>query len=464
MIMPSTMIAFLRSASLFFSSALLSGLGSLALGAPVAAAPSGSGQPIPSWSDRVKEVPLGPGRLSIDFSVRTRFEYFNDFNIKGYAGDKNTALLLLRTQLGADYRVGDARLYVQLQDARFRSDSLERDDFPGSCPYFDAVDVRQAYGEWNRIGATPFGFKIGRQSISYRDKRIFGPGDWGNIGRYWWDAAILRVEAERLGLDLLYGRQVRSEPTQFNRRHFDFEMAGAYARLRGLPIDLDLFYVLRYDDSGKVIGESGPGDQRTHTVGLYSRAEAGGFDFGGTLAGQFGRFGGDEIRAFGGHVGVGYTVAHPWEPRVALDFSYASGDGDPGDGVQETFDGVFGSIDSFYGHMNLVSWKNLEDYQLSLSLQPSERWRLQLEGHLLGLAAAEDAWYWSSGSPIRRDPTGRSGRMLGFEIDSLLTWQITSSVELYTGYAHFFAGEFPRSTPGGSPDADWFFFQFLFHF
>jgi hypothetical protein len=458
------MISLLRSFLLLSSSVLFSGLGSLAVAAPLAVPPSGASQPTPSWSDRLKNIPLGPGELSIDVSLRTRFEYFRNYNVKGYAADKNTTLLLLRTRLGAEYRIEDARVYIQLQDARFWSDSLEREDFPGTCPYLDELDLRQAYGEWNRIGETPLGFKIGRQSIAYRDKRIFGPGNWGNTGRYWWDAAILNLDTESLRLDLLYGQRVLSEPTRFNRHHFDFEMVGAYAQLKKLPFDLDFFYVLRSDDSGDIIGESGPGNQRTHTVGFYARAKADGFDFGGTFAGQFGRFGSDEIRAFGGHVGAGYTLEHPWKPRFAFDFSYASGDRDPDDGVQETFDGVFGSIDSLYGRMNLVSWKNLEDYQLSLGLEPASRFRFQLDSHLLRLAAVKDAWYWGSGSPIRRDLAGESGRTLGFEVDALLNWQLTSSLEIYTGYAHFFPGEFPQNTAGGSPHTSWFFFQFLLHF
>jgi hypothetical protein len=412
----------------------------------------------------MKDVLLGPGRLSIDFQLRTRFEYFDDYSVRGYAADENTTLLLLRTRIGAEYRVGDARLYLQLQDARFWSDDLERGDFPGPCPYFDALDLRQAYAEWNRIGDTPLGFKVGRQSITYRDKRIFGPGDWGNTGRYWWDAAMLHLDTRFFLLDLVYGRRVRSEPTRFNRRHFDLGMAAAYARVKQLPFDLDLFYVLRYDDVGEMPGDVEPVRQRSHTVGFYLRARAGGFDFGGTLAGQFGRSGGREVRAFGGHAGVGYTFENPWKPRLAFDFSYASGDDHPGDGVRKTFDGVFGSIDGLYGRMNLVSWRNLEDYQLSFGLVPVEGVQLQLDAHRLRLAAAGDAWYWASGRPMRWDPTGRSGRALGFEIDALLEWKLTRNVELYVGYARFFPGEFLRSTPGGSPAADWSFVQLVFHF
>ena len=41
---------------------------------------------------------------------------------------------------------------------------------------------------------------------------MFGPGEWGNVGRYWWDAAVLRLATDPVQVDLLYGQRVISEP------------------------------------------------------------------------------------------------------------------------------------------------------------------------------------------------------------------------------------------------------------
>ncbi len=38
------------------------------------------------------------------------------------------------------------------------------------------------------------GLKAGRQSVSYADNRVFGPGNWGNVGRYWWDVVKLTLD------------------------------------------------------------------------------------------------------------------------------------------------------------------------------------------------------------------------------------------------------------------------------
>jgi hypothetical protein len=420
------------------------------------------------WLAPLKDLPLGPGRLAVDFSIRSRYEHYANYNVKQYGTDERDDLLLLRTRLGLAYRLtppggGSApRFYVQFQDARHWLSDLERDDFPQTCPYFDQFDVREAYVEWRRLGGTPLGFKVGRQAIWYADKRVFGPGNWGNVGRYWWDAAKLYVETDPVRLDLLYGRRVIREPVTCDDRHFDFDMLAAYARFRRLPVRLDAFYVLRYNDEGGVTGESGRGDRRTHSVGLFLDGKAGRWDYGGTGVWQFGTYGHDDICAFGGNVRLGYTFPGPWKPRLGAEFTYASGDGDPRDGRHGTFDGVFGAIDSLYGRMNLLSWMNLEDYQVSASVQPAKGLKLSVDCHLFRRASDRDAWYWCSGKPARSDPAGTAARTIGGEIDLLAKWKLNGNWEILVGYAHFFPGRWVRGTAGSDDHADWLFSQVTF--
>lgn len=50
------------------------------------------------------------------------------------------------------------------------------------------------------------------------------------------------------------------------------------------------------------------------------------------------------------------------------------------------------------------------------------------------------------------------------DVDLLARWQITKNLELFTGYAHFFAGHFIQHTPGSDRDANWFFVQSAYKF
>ncbi|MBN1420161.1 MAG: alginate export family protein [Planctomycetes bacterium] len=425
---------------------------------------AGAPEPALTFPACLKDIAIGPGSLGLDANLRVRHEFADNVNVRTYGTDEWDDILLSRTQVGLEYRIasddlGDARLRILGQDSRFWASELDRGEFPTNCPHFDALDLREAFAEWKKIAGTPFGFKAGRQTIAYADKKIFGPGDWGNVGSYWWDAAKVYVDTDPVQVDVLYGQRVESEQTRFNDEHFDFQMMGAYARIKRLPFALDLFYVLRYDDSGEVMGEDGVGDERRHTFGFHADGKSGGFDYRSTAAGQLGRYGEDEILALGFNGRLGYTFDVPWKPRLAPEFSFASGDCNPRDGRHGTFDGVFAGVGTVYGWMNLVSWKNLEDCQLTFSVRPIETLEVLAEYHLFLLAAEKDGWYWCNGRSIRRDSTGGAGRMLGQEIDLVARWKLAAWIEPLLGYSRFFPGAFLRGTPGADDPADWFFLQ-----
>ncbi|MCL4786827.1 MAG: alginate export family protein [Verrucomicrobia bacterium] len=432
-------------------------------------APPSQNTPPPSakpWYSPLKNIEAGPGKLDLGLNVRTRYEYLDNFNILHYGTGADDDVLLLRTRLSADYRFTDqAHTLVEFQDARYWLSDLALSDFGRSSSYYDQFDLRQAYLEWQRIGESPFGVKLGRQILLYGDRRVFAPAEWGNVGNYWWDSAKLYYDTDAVKVDAFYAQRVLSEPKDWNFDHWPYHVGAAYARVKQLPVALDAFYVVKHDWSGSAKGESGPGDETRHTFGFFSERPAGrGWDYGLFAAGQLGEFGRDDIRAFAVIARGGYTFKTDWKPRVGFEFNYASGDRDPNDGVAGTFDGIFGAMDIPYGWMNVVSWKNLEDYVLNFSVQPAKSLKLGVDYHYFRLAQARDAWYWVNGKPERRDPSGRAGQDLGHEVDVILRWQVNKELELLLGYARFFAGEYLRNTPGNDQDANWAFAQMTYSF
>jgi len=409
------------------------------------------------WA-HVKDVRCGPLTFTFGGQVRLRYEYYDDFTLKGYEPGGHDRVLLERVRLELSSRFWDKpHLFLQLQDAHAFFTKFKDSDFPKSNPIENTLDIRQLYLEWLRIGESPIGFRVGRQQISYGDQRVFGPGNWGNTGRFAWNAAMLKIETDWFWTDLWIGKFLQYKTSVWPDRSVDnFSTFVTYAGLKNLPFRLDLFYVNKVDNREQVVGETGNGDLASSTVGIQAEGQVCGIVSGGaTFVWQFGRYGGDEIRAFGANVKLGVTVPVAWKPQIGGQVTCGSGDHDPSDGIHGTFDGVYGGRDIyFYGYLNLFFWANLWDNELDLSVRPDRNLAIYLEYHHFALAQGRDAWYTTGLTAYRRDPTGQSGTSLGDELDFRISWTLWSHLEIMGGVGQFFPGAFVSHT-GPANKASW---------
>jgi hypothetical protein len=410
----------------------------------------------------VKDMRLGPVTFDFGGQSRLRYEYDDGFTIKGYEPGGHDQLLLERVRLNLSARFWERpRLFLQLQDAHPFLTRLGESDFPQSSPIEDMLDIRQLYVEWLRIDDGPLGFRAGRQEISYGDQRVFGPGNWGNTGRFAWDAVMLKLDTAWLEPDLWVGKYLQYKTDVWpNRPIGNFLTFVNYTQIKRLPFRLDLFYILKYDSSRKTAGESGTGNLLSHTLG--GQAKGTGFDVldaSATFAAALGRYGQDTLRAFGANGGLGVTAPVAWKPRLGVQYTWGSGDSNPTDGVHGTFDGVYGGRDIFfYGYLNLFFWANLRDAEVDCSIKPKRSLTFYVEHHHFTLDQPTDAWYTTGLKAFRRDPDGRSGLTLGDELDCRVAWTLWSHLELMGGCGRFFPGAFVKNTGPASP-ANWYFAQ-----
>jgi len=391
-----------------------------------------------------------------------RYEFDDGFAIKGYEPGGNDQLLLerVRLDLSARFKRGP-RLFLQLQDAHAFLTRFTDRDFSQSSPITDTLDIRQLYAEWQHIGGGPVGFRVGRQQISYGDQRVFGPGNWGNTGRFAWDAVILKIDTQWFWTDAWVGKYLLYKSDVWPNSDIDhFLTFVSYTHIKELPFRFDLFYVLKSDWSGTAVGESGVGNLLSHTIGFQAEGHA--FDVldaEATFAGQFGRYATDKLRAFGASGKLGVTLPAASKPRLGGQYTWGSGDSNPTDGVHGTFDGVYGGRDIFfYGYLNLFFWANLRDAEIDFSFKPQRALAVYVEFHHFALDQPRDAWYTTGLKGYRRDLTGRSGTTLGDEIDSRVVWTLWGHLELMGGYGRFFPGSFVKNS-GPAEAADWFFLQ-----
>jgi len=218
--------------------------------------------------------------FSISGTYRLRGEVQDEFDIRAYGTGTRENYLLSRLRLEVDWRLtSQFRLHAQVQDARTLGLSFSDQDFDGrNSPYHDPFDINQLYFDFRP--SKMVGLRIGRQPISYGDRRVFGPGDWGNTGRYVWDAVRIEIDEKSFSSHWLFGRYVLHDPDRWPNAHAGGPTAYAfYNSVKNLPFNLDLYYVYKHDGGGSIKGERGSGDLSSHSAGFRIEGQGGRWDY-----------------------------------------------------------------------------------------------------------------------------------------------------------------------------------------
>ncbi len=420
-------------------------------------------------------------KLVLGANIRFRYESMDNFNLKYYGeeskqGKSDDAFLLGRFRLGMDFfPTKKIHLAVWGQHAEVWNIGFKDSDFYNSNfdqennPYKDHWELYNTYVEVKQILNQPLDIKAGRQIIAYGDKRIFGPGQWGNSGKWIWDAVKLSYKLGGGFVDAYYGRTMLHDPDQFSMENaHGFESYGLYSHFN-LPQNLmgmgfEPFVLTKDNDRNLYKGEDGQwGDFNSYYLGCrIFKTNLNRFDADLTVVKQEGGFANDDIDAYAYHLLLAYNFDDlDFNPRISVEYSYASGDSNPNDNKNETFDGVFGARDKMYGRMNLFHWKNLKDAQINFEVKPKKNICLKAEFHQFWLAEEQDAWYLNKKE--YRDKTGDSGNKIGREFDLVGKFKLPGGNEIQAGYGHFWPDEFAEKLASDNA-ADWFFLQWSYNF
>ena len=409
-----------------------------------------------------------------------------DFRAGGV--DNDNSYLLLRERVHIGYT--PCSWFTAFVEGR---DSSSSGDNRNPNPEADRFDLHQGFVRFGDANQFPLTAKIGRQELSYGDERLIGGGDWGNIPRSF-DAAKLRFEKPAMWVDAFAGRVVLPDNHNFNVPNDYDWLAGLYASNTELipRQETQLYFLSRNASARAATAQSGalvglPSARDIYTLGLRVKSQAGqwnGWDYSAELAGQLGSINIPlpevgprrlDHEALAASVSAGYTWTKAFgTPRLGLESNFASGDRDPTDGKNETFENLFPTNHRLYGYMDFVGWRNIHNPRLSASARPTRSVLLTLDYHLFWLADTHDFFYpeagpgrGSSGPAIPGEPAsyGRNPRFnsfIGTEMDLDITWSITPWAVVRAGYGHFFTGDYVRSSlsaVGGATDADWVYLQ-----
>jgi hypothetical protein len=400
-----------------------------------------------------REVLLRVGEWEFDGGgqVRLRGDFAWNQNLTNFAftpGHKETQFLE-RTRLQASIENHSLNLEVFVQGQWYgRWGGIDnRSDF----------DLYQGYVEWGKVLNLPVSLKAGRQEFLYGSAYFLGTND--SYNGLSWDGFKTSIRPfEELVVDIL-----GSKMAKLNSGDPDIYLAGLYTTYK-IYKEGSLEGYLFYNKGGFpishrefVLNDSG---QQWFTVGARLAGKLGRFDFELEPEFQWGKVqkvagdGRDLIRAYGGHLDLGYTFKLPWEPRVFGTYAYGSGDNNPFYGRYTEFHNIFNDDDNLYGKMKVIpdqSGVTVNDIHASglqiwvggISLNPLPKLGVTLRAHRF-LA--------------NRVPSGFN-KDIGTEFDSEISYKLTKRISFLVGLDTFFTGRFFKQASGSGKDIEYAYVQ-----
>lgn len=416
----------------------------------------------PDFFDPIKNIRFADDwRLTLGGEFRFRLEAETN---KGFGATEpaQDSFILHRYMIHADLKYRDLFRVFAEGIAAFDED---RDLAPRGIDE-NRGDIHQLFVDVSPFGDSfPWTLRVGRQELLYGKERLVSPLGWANVRRRF-DGVKFFGRYESFDLDFWWVKPVLVQRDQRDRFNEDFDFTGAYYTYKVIPRHRLDVYLFSIHDRGNPLNPNGRrGDRTVFTLGSRFWGATAGFDYETELAGQWGTWAGDSVRAWNVSLGGGYTFADVGcRPRIGAGFDYATGDRSPVDGTVQTFDQLFPLGHGYFGYLDLIGRQNIIDAQVNISAWPvAQKIKTAAAYHVFWLAEPEDALYNAGGAAVRRDPLGKSGREVGHELDLTLLWKLDVHSSLLLGYSHFWDSDFIQNT-GRSENAGLFYVQYGFKF
>jgi hypothetical protein len=412
--------------------------------------------------DPIKWLPLnsdGSWFATLGGELRERFEASHN-PVFGLGSPARNDYLLQRVLLFADVHYGpNFRTFVE-----FASGTVW--GWNGTPPptQKDQLDVLQGFAE---LSFPTSGGEVllrgGRQEMSFGSARLVSTREGPNIRRSFDGLRAAWVGTGDLRIDAFVVRPVAPQTGVFNDSSDpDQSFWGVYATsavpgAKGLKADL---YYLGLERANAVFAQ-GIATERRETIGGRLFGKRDGFDWNTEAAYQFGSFGSAKIRAWTVSSDVGYTFAGlPLSPRLGLNADAISGDGNLHDNVLGTFNPLFPKL-PYFSEANLVAPANLLDVQPNLTLFLTPNLNVNVGWNPLWKLETADAFYAPPLTPVK-GTAGGSGRYIGDQISTTVSWAATSHLNISGSYVHYTPGERVRQAGGKSGDFVALWAQYLF--
>lgn len=401
--------------------------------------------------------------LTLSANTRLRYETIEGQPRTGF--NESDDLFNIRTIVTGEYRSGQLKIGAELYDSRVYGGDAGTPITTGEVNTLELVQAYVGYDIPEAFGpGTKLGLQAGRFTLNLGSRRLVAADDYRNTTNGYTGVRADLGLPDNLSATLIYTLpQVRlpdnrpdlvDNRVKFDRESFDLVLWGGLAtkKLAGKGGAIELSYFHLGERDGPKLATR---DRSLDTVGLriYRDPAAGRADFESETIYQFGSVSASfaptaaklDVSAWFAHLEAGYTFEHPWSPRIALEFDYASGDGR---GAKFTrFDTLFGMRRADLapaGLYNAVGRANIVATGLRLEATPSKR--------LDAFAAYRPLWlasrYDSFSTTGVRDASGNAGHFAGHQIEARLRyWLIPKRLRLEWDGLLLAKGQFLKDAP-----------------
>jgi hypothetical protein len=429
------------------------------------------------FADELKNVllcSLGPG-ARISTGGELRFRHMNEDNRLRPNGPARSTYDLWRWRHYVDFHFADhLRVYVELLDA-----SIVHEDLPPTGIDLNRWNIQNAFVDVHvtHLAGHPLVFRGGRQELLYGSQRLISPLDWVNTRRNF-EGFKLLWHADDWQIDAWATRPVNTAAGNGPLFRFDNErdrgdtsrtFNGVFAVYGGIERQtFDMYWL--WDRETDALGTGV--DRSRHTAGgrwlsehpVYNDCcevtRIWRFDVEGGY--QFGHEAGETVRAGFFTAGVGHTwKSHPWSPTLWLFYDWASGDDDPSDGENNTFNHLFPLGHAYIGLIDNVARQNLSDVNWRLTVNPTQKLTLLAAMHWMDLDTSNDLVYNVAGRGLGQRNVGDE---IGEELDLVATYRFHPNFTVQAGYFWFWYGSAIRNSPLRRDDASQFYLQTVFQY
>lgn len=406
-------------------------------------------------------------RVRLGASLRYRYEDKHDlkFGAAVPGNDENYHLGQLRIRL--DWQpTANLSFVIEGQDARILGQEAINEDATPNI-FADSLDLHRAYADVSfAAGELPGLVRVGRQKLNLGAQRLVASLEWVNTARVW-DAVRLTLGSEKKRtVDAFSSRLVAVDPNSPNdwaktpSRLMNSDFHGVYLT------DWELLPRTRFESYG-LLRRDRKSDDEVATLGVRFVTTFGSWEVDGEFPWQFGTYGGVDHEAFAVHLGGGRTWSGARESRLGVAYNFATGDS-ADERSHRTFDNLYPLNHAYYGYMDLFSWQNMHNAELTWKIAPRDDVSFRLAYQDFWLAEPNtDAWYNAGAVKIRQAGQGQSADShVGRELDLTVRHRLSLgrvSASLEAGYSYFFSDAYVRDT-GPSRDADFAYLQTRFEY